>query len=173
MTHEQVKQVIEWLAQTGYIQISINPKQVEIIANDFIEAHPTTPPQDLRERAVAIITEASNKDWQTEEQAKDLTINAMLQFASEVSAEKDRRIAELQHMEYVNLQSMEYARNRIAELEAEVKRLNEKISKMSEYIGLLTDELNDVVPMASVHGWKSNRFEAGQNLRDQIKSLDK
>jgi predicted RNase H-like nuclease (RuvC/YqgF family) len=37
-----------------------------------------------------------------------------------------------------------------------------------EYIQLLTDELNEVVGMASIHGWKSSRAEEGERLRQAI-----
>lgn len=39
-----------------------------------------------------------------------------------------------------------------------------------QYIRLLTDELNDVVGMAAVYGWKSTRFEQGKRLRDLIEN---
>ena len=37
-----------------------------------------------------------------------------------------------------------------------------------QYINLLTEELNTVVGMAAVHGWRSTNVEAGKKLREQI-----
>jgi hypothetical protein len=49
---------------------------------------------------------------------------------------------------------------------------NKLVEKQQEYIKLLTDELSDVVSMAFVHGWRSNRFEVGKKLREEIASLN-
>lgn len=49
---------------------------------------------------------------------------------------------------------------------------NKLVEKQQEYIKLLTDELSEVVSMAFVHGWRSNRFEAGKKLREEIASLN-
>ena len=40
-----------------------------------------------------------------------------------------------------------------------------------DYIALLCDELDDLVSMATVHGWKSTRYERGLELRAEIKQL--
>lgn len=37
-----------------------------------------------------------------------------------------------------------------------------------EYIKLLEDELNETVPIAALHGWKSSRYEKGVELRNKI-----
>lgn len=44
----------------------------------------------------------------------------------------------------------------------------ELIRLYEEYIKLLGDELNDVVVMASIHGWKSDRVEQGEEMRREI-----
>lgn len=134
MTHSEVKKVIEWLAQTGYIQISINPKHVEIIANDFIEAHPTTRPQDLRERArkdletVPVSCDDNGDNWYLEK----YVVDTMLQFASAVLAEKDEELNRWRNAHHkITTQDVElretiyHLQNRNAELEAEVERLKE------------------------------------------------
>jgi len=48
---------------------------------------------------------------------------------------------------------------------------SELIKAFQEYIVLLGKELDEVVPMASVHGWKSSRFEEGKKIREKIHNL--
>jgi len=48
---------------------------------------------------------------------------------------------------------------------------SELIKTLQEYIVLLGKELDEVVPMASVHGWKSSRFEEGKKMREKIDNL--
>lgn len=45
------------------------------------------------------------------------------------------------------------------------------IKKQKEYIQLLTDELTEIVAIAAIHGWKSQRFEKGKELRQEIDFL--
>jgi hypothetical protein len=40
-----------------------------------------------------------------------------------------------------------------------------------EYIKLLGEELDELVPLAGNRGWKSTRYEAGKILREKIKSF--
>ena len=47
------------------------------------------------------------------------------------------------------------------------------LEAQEEYIKLLTEELGELSIMASVHGWKSSRYEQGQALRDKIDMLKK
>ena len=47
------------------------------------------------------------------------------------------------------------------------------IKTLQEYIVLLGKELDEVVPMASVHGWKSSRYEEGKVARRKIQRLQK
>lgn len=52
-----------------------------------------------------------------------------------------------------------------------VERAFKMIEKQKEYITVLNEELNRLVGMASVHGWKSNLVEQGKKLRDEIALL--
>lgn len=45
------------------------------------------------------------------------------------------------------------------------------IEVLDEYIELLGSELDSVVLMASVHGWKSTRHDKGVQLREKIANL--
>lgn len=45
--------------------------------------------------------------------------------------------------------------------------------KQDEYIKLLADELSEVVPFASVHNWKSQRYDVGVKLREEMTELRK
>lgn len=44
------------------------------------------------------------------------------------------------------------------------------IELQHEYIQLLSDELNEVVGMASIHGWQSSRVAEGERLRKEIEA---
>ncbi len=46
------------------------------------------------------------------------------------------------------------------------------ILALKEYNQLLSEECTELVGMASVHGWKSTRFEEGERLRNKIKELE-
>ena len=49
----------------------------------------------------------------------------------------------------------------------------EKLIKLyKEYMDLLEEEIDELVPLASVHGWKTSRFERGSALRKKIKELE-
>ncbi len=58
-------------------------------------------------------------------------------------------------------------------IEARVRRetLIEATTIYGEYIKLLVDELNDLVGIASLHGWKSSRYEDGIRLREKLATL--
>jgi len=56
----------------------------------------------------------------------------------------------------------------IDRLTAENEKLKEVIELQKEYIKLLGDELDSVVGIAYVHGWRSTRFEEGKRLRERI-----
>lgn len=45
------------------------------------------------------------------------------------------------------------------------------IKAYESYIELLSEELNEVVPIASIHGWRSVRYEKGEVLRNEIESI--
>ncbi len=52
-----------------------------------------------------------------------------------------------------------------------MKRLKEVILVQDDYIKLLTEELNELALFASVHGWKSTRYEQGKTFRKKIAQL--
>jgi hypothetical protein len=45
------------------------------------------------------------------------------------------------------------------------------VQKQDEYNKLLADELHNVVGIAHAHGWRSKRFEQGEQLRKQLALL--
>jgi len=45
------------------------------------------------------------------------------------------------------------------------------IEKLEEYIKLLGLEIDDLVGIAYVHGWRSEHVEQGKKLREEIKAL--
>jgi hypothetical protein len=51
--------------------------------------------------------------------------------------------------------------------------LKELVKIQKEYITLLSDELFEIVPHAYSHGWKTTRFENGEDLRNKIDDLNK
>lgn len=53
-----------------------------------------------------------------------------------------------------------------------VEELRAAINARDSYISLLIDELNDVVGIASVHGWISHRSKDGELARLRIKAAD-
>jgi hypothetical protein len=46
--------------------------------------------------------------------------------------------------------------------------LHDLVQTQEEYIELLREELHEIVPLASVHGWKSSRADKGIELRERI-----
>lgn len=48
---------------------------------------------------------------------------------------------------------------------------DELCAAYESYVELLTEELNELVGMASLHGWKTSRFEKGAELRENISRL--
>ena len=53
----------------------------------------------------------------------------------------------------------------------EKMKAKEIIYALEEYQKLLCDELDEVVGMAAVHGWKSRRHEQGSQMRENIAKL--
>ncbi len=45
------------------------------------------------------------------------------------------------------------------------------ITAYEVYVKLLRDELNEVVPLAAAHGWKTTRFEQGKEARTKITEI--
>lgn len=54
-----------------------------------------------------------------------------------------------------------------------MERAFKMIEKQNEYIALLNEEINGLVGMASVHGWKSNLVKQGEKLRLEISLINK
>lgn len=52
-----------------------------------------------------------------------------------------------------------------------VARAFKMIEKQKEYINLLNEEINGLIGMASVHGWKSNLVEQGIKLRQEMDEI--
>jgi hypothetical protein len=52
-----------------------------------------------------------------------------------------------------------------------VEKMDALINALEDYIVLLGKELDEVIPMASVHGWKSSRWEEGKAARRKIQRL--
>lgn len=50
--------------------------------------------------------------------------------------------------------------------------MNRLMEAYKDYIELLENELDEVCPVAAVHGWKSDRVEKGYELRARIKELE-
>ncbi len=55
-----------------------------------------------------------------------------------------------------------------AHYEAEIKEMFEVYDN---YLNLLGEELNELVPLAHVHGWKTHRYELGVECRRKIDEL--
>ena len=48
---------------------------------------------------------------------------------------------------------------------------NDYIEVLEQYNLLLGEELRETITIASIHGWKSSRYEQGKLLRDKIDAL--
>lgn len=57
---------------------------------------------------------------------------------------------------------------RVVELSLENARLLLLAVAQDEYIALLCQEIDMLMPLASTHGWKSTRYEAGVAAREKI-----
>ena len=51
---------------------------------------------------------------------------------------------------------------------AENSRLQTESANKDEYIKLLGEEIDDLAPLAAVHGWKSTRHEKGKEIRARL-----
>ena len=51
-------------------------------------------------------------------------------------------------------------------------QLKKIITAYKEYVDLLAAEIDELVPVAHVHGWKSTGYEKGKRLRAKIKELE-
>lgn len=52
-------------------------------------------------------------------------------------------------------------------------KIQNLVKAYEEYIEILGAEIDDLAPMASTHGWKSARFEAGKQAREKIAAAKK
>jgi hypothetical protein len=68
--------------------------------------------------------------------------------------------------------TIEGYRNAREEYVAEIERLKEILKIMKEYNDLLGDEMNQTVLIAHRHGWQSEKYEKGLELRDKLKELE-
>ncbi len=50
-------------------------------------------------------------------------------------------------------------------------RKDKLIEKLEEYIKMLGEEIDSMIVMASIHGWKSTRGEQGEKLRKEITEI--
>ena len=49
-----------------------------------------------------------------------------------------------------------------------IRAYEELVKVLEDYIKLLGDELDEVVPLAANHRWVSHRYVEGRNLRNKI-----
>lgn len=56
-----------------------------------------------------------------------------------------------------------------SELDKERERAGKLVEALNDYIVLLGEEIDEIVFYANSHGWKSKRFEKGEELRQNIK----
>jgi hypothetical protein len=56
----------------------------------------------------------------------------------------------------------------VAALTDKINILEELVAAKDEYIKLLGEELKDLIPVASIHGWQSHRVAVGQAARAKI-----
>jgi ATP-dependent protease Clp ATPase subunit len=62
-----------------------------------------------------------------------------------------------------------YYENKIAEARSQAFR--DAMAVYEPYIKLLIEEINELIPLAMVHGWKSSRYDAGIKCRKDIANL--
>lgn len=46
------------------------------------------------------------------------------------------------------------------------------ILKLKEYITFISEELDETVTIATIHGWKSSRYEEGEKRRLEIEEIE-
>lgn len=54
-----------------------------------------------------------------------------------------------------------------------IKKQKELIDAHLVYEKLLVDEINEMIGSAYVHGYRSNRYEAGKEIREKIDKIQK
>lgn len=62
-------------------------------------------------------------------------------------------------------------KRRKKELQSLKQANSELVEAYKEYIKLLVFELNEVTPIAYVHGWRTSREKSGQEAREKIEQL--
>jgi len=72
------------------------------------------------------------------------------------------------YIEYGVVQRQRGVKQAQYEARLEIDRLREEIGARKEYIELLEEELEDVIPGKYAEGWRSRRYEKGVVLRDKI-----
>jgi len=55
--------------------------------------------------------------------------------------------------------------------EARSQAFRDAMAVYEPYIKLLIEEINELIPLAMVHGWKSSRYDAGIKCRKDIANL--
>jgi hypothetical protein len=83
----------------------------------------------------------------------------------EANNEVHNRLADALHE--VDLRTLDYER-----IKQERDEARELAGAYKEYAQLLGDEIDDMVILAHVHGWRSSRVEQGKVLREKIKQLE-
>ena len=53
------------------------------------------------------------------------------------------------------------------------EQMKKLVNAYDAYTKLLTDELSELIPIATIHGWKSTRYEEGLRLRTEISDIKK
>ncbi len=106
------------------------------------------------------------------EQERDNAANDATKQAAEV-AQLRARVAELeaqgaaQAFVDMSVRASE-AERQVAELEADKALRKDLEDYLRGYVDLLVAELNDVVPLATAHGWTTTRADAGKIARELI-----
>ena len=54
-----------------------------------------------------------------------------------------------------------------------IHKLKELVKLQEEYINMCIDELDEVCLIASVHGWKSSRWDLGVEMRNRLERANK
>ena len=86
--------------------------------------------------------------------------------------EQQQLSAERERFEELALKSIDLGlKNQeiIIKYAAERERAGKLVEALNDYIVLLGEEIDEIVFYANSHGWKSKRFEKGEELRQNIK----
>jgi molecular chaperone GrpE (heat shock protein) len=90
-----------------------------------------------------------------------------------VAEQRGKKIEELE----ANLRNCENrllsANSDISNYKERNQKLREALKLQDEYVALLVDEIDSLIPMAHTHGWHSKRAEKGKELRERIEAARK